>query len=222
MGEGGDRALQHPAAGCSVELSKYGIIRIGPGIKFWCARLPGVGEVRPPTCPGCGASAISGGRICLQGHGTVMRWVRGVVREGEPPRDMDIVLRRYRCRSCGAVIRVGPPGVLAHRRYSAPTILFALALWCIGGLPPEVVRKRVSPDTRVGTTSSGQRWTTLVRWARAMTGRARPGGLRDCTTLALRAAAHVLGGLGLGAPKPALLLWVGHHAHEGLLRAHEA
>ena len=212
----------HPAAGCSVELSKYGIVRNGPEIKFWCVRVPGVGEVRPRVCAGCGASAISGGRIRLQGHGRVSRWVRGVVREGEPPEDVDLVLRRYRCRSCGAVMRVGPPGVLAHRRYSAPTILFALGLWCIGALPSETVRTRVSPDLHRGATASVQRWTTLLRWARAMTGLRRPGGLRTRTTLALRSAAQVLGGLGLGAPKPDLLFHAGHHAHEGLLRAHEA
>jgi len=215
---------QHPAAGCSVELSKYGILQIGPDIKFWRVRVPGVGEARPRACPGCGAGAFDGARVRLQGHGMVTRWVRGVLRDDSEPEDIDVVLRRYRCRACGAVVRVGPRGVVARRRYSAPTILFALAVWCIEGLPPEAVRSRVSPDRHRGATSEGQRWTTLLRWARMLSRRVTSSGptLRARTTSALRTVSGVLGGLGLGVPKPALLFRAGHHIHEGVLRAHGA
>lgn len=180
--------------------------------------------MRPRACPRCGVAGISGSRVNVQGHGTVGRWVRGVVREGELPEDLDIVLRRYRCGPCGAVMRVGPPGVVAHRRYSAPTILFALALWCIGGWPAKAVRSRVSPDVHRGATAAGQRWTTLLRWARAMTrgSTSSCGPLSARTRLALRKAAGVLGGLGLGDPKPSLLFLAGHHVDEGLVRAHGA
>ena len=215
---------EHPAAGCSVELSKYGILQIGPDIKFWCVRVPGVGEVRPRSCPSCGVAAVSEGGVRLQGHGTVTRWVRGIVRDGGGPQDVDLVLRRYRCRDCGAVVRVGPRGVVAHRRYSAPTILFALALWCIAGQPSQTVRNRVSPDAHRGATSAGQRWTTLLRWARTLTRRATSSAatLRARTASVLRTVAGVLGGLSLGAPKPALLFRAGHHVHEGILRARRA
>jgi hypothetical protein len=162
--------------------------------------------------------------VRIQGHGIVSRWVRGLVRTDGEAEDFDLMLRRYRCRDCGAVMRVGPRGVVAHRRYSAPTILLALALWCITKQPTEAVRDVVSPDVHRGATSAGQRWTTLLRWARTLTRRTASAGptLGARTVSALRTVAGVLGGLGLGVPKPDLLFRAGHQIHEGLLRSHEA
>lgn len=216
--------LDPPDRRCSVELSKYGILKIGPDIKFWRARLPGVGEARPCACPSCGVHAVAGGRVRLQGHGRVSRWVRGLLQEGGEAEDVELMLRRYRCRDCGAVMRVGPRGLVAHRRYPAPTILFALALWSIVGHPPGTVRDRVSPDAYRGPTSAGQRWTTLLRWARTLTARSTASGetLRTRTASALRTVAGVLGGLGLGAPQPAQLFRAGHQIDEVFLRAPEA
>ena len=209
--EGGGRVLTPPDRRCSIELSKYGILQIGPDIKFWRARLPGVGEVRPCSCPSCGVHAVSQGRIKLRGHGLVGRWVRGIVRDDGEAEDIDLVLRRYRCDACGAVMRVGPRGLVAHRRYSAPTMLFALALWSLAKHPPGAVRDRVSLDVYRGATSAGQRWTTLLRWALALTSRATSSGatLRARTASALRSVAGVLGGLGLGAPRPTQLFRAG-------------
>jgi hypothetical protein len=135
--------------------------------------------------------------VRIQGHGAVTRWIRCLLREDGESEDIEILLRRYRCRDCGAVMRVGPSGVVAHRRYSAPTILFALALWCIAKRPPEEVRDVVSPDVHRGATSAGQRWTTLLRWARTLTHRATAIGptLRTRSASALRTVAGVLGGL---------------------------
>jgi hypothetical protein len=121
-------------------------------------------------------------------------------------------------------MRVGPRAVVAHRRYSAPTILFALALWCIAKQPPDAVREIVSPDVHRGAASAGQRWTTLLRWAHTVTQRAMASGptLRARTASALRTVASVLGGLGLGAPKPVEIFRAAHQIDEGILRAHEA
>lgn len=224
MGEGGSRVFAHPTAGCSVELSKYGILQFGPDIKFWLARVPGVGEARPRACPGCGAAGLEDRRVRLQGHGMVIRWVRGVIRDGGEPQDLDVVLRRYRCRDCGAVVRVGPRGLVTHRRYTAPTILFALALWSIAEHPSMAVRRQVSPDRYQGATSAGQVWTTLLRWARTVSHRVPAGGptCRTRTASALRSVAGLLGGLGLGAPQPDLLFRAGHQVREGILRASES
>ncbi|HHH26936.1 MAG TPA: hypothetical protein ENK57_01105 [Polyangiaceae bacterium] len=152
------------------------------------------------------------------------RWLRGILREGADTEDVELELRRYRCDDCAAVMRVGPRGVVAHRRYSAPTILFALALWCIANRPPDAVREIVSPDVHRGAASAGQRWTTLLRWAQTLTRRATSssGTLRARTASALRTVAGVLGGLGLGAPKPSEIYRAAHQVDEGILRAHEA
>lgn len=154
----------------------------------------------------------------------MLRWVRGLLRQDGEAEDVELKLRRYRCRNCGAVMRVGPRGLVSHRRYSAPTILFALALWCIEAKSTEAVRSFVSPDAHRGATSAGQRWSTLLRWAQTLTRNATSSGatLRKRTASALRSVAGVLGGLALGAPKPEALFQAGHQIDEVLLRAHEA
>lgn len=160
----------------------------------------------------------------MHGHGTVTRWIRGLLRVDGTAEDLEVELRRYRCRRCEAVMRVGPRGLVAHRRYSAPTIVFALALWCIARRPTECIRRSVSPDVHRGPTAAGQRWTSLLTWARLLTGRTTSSGptLRARTASALRSVAGVLGGLGLGAPDPADLFRAGHQIDEGLLRSHES
>ena len=119
-------------------------------------------------------------------------------------------------------MRVGPRGLVSHRRCSAPTILFAWALWCIEAQPTESVRRVVSPDVHQGATASGQRWSTLLRWAQTLTRTATSSGatLRKRTVSALRSVAGVLGGLTLGAPKPETVFQAGHPIDEALLRAH--
>jgi hypothetical protein len=137
-------------------------------VKLWAARPPNVDEVRPGRCPACDApSRPAGGALGLHGHGLRERDQWGPVAPGAVPTLIAILLRRYRCRSCGAVVVVGPRGVERRRLYSAGAIALALALYGFAALPPTDVRHRVSPLGIVGVTAAAG-WASLRRWLRAV------------------------------------------------------
>ena len=129
---------------------------------------PSVEEARPGRCPGCGAAARPvGGRLGLHGHGLRERQQRGPAAPDSAPVLRVVVLRRYRCVACAAVIAVVPRDVESRRHYSRPAIALALALWSLTSLPPAEVRRRISPWPVVGATAAAEGWVTLRRWARA-------------------------------------------------------
>jgi hypothetical protein len=71
--------------------------------------------------------------------------------------------RRYKCRSCRAVIVVVPRGVVARRHFGAMAI--GLACWLFGvlGLSAREVHRRTSDWGEPGA-----RWRTLGRWLDAV------------------------------------------------------
>ena len=76
-------------------------------------------------------------------------------------------LRRYRCRSCFAIVTVGPLGLMRGWLFSAPAIAWALALYGLGSVSAAEVRRRVSPWSIIGATSAAT-WASLKRWIRAV------------------------------------------------------
>ncbi len=79
-----------------------------------------------------------------------------------------MLLRRYRCRACAAVLLVGPRGLLRRRWYSAGAV--GLALLGYGkGESSASVRARTSPSRSVGS-SAVEHWVTLRRWVEAARG----------------------------------------------------
>ena len=141
------------------------MIRAAVGIKAWIAKLPGVDEVRPARCVGCGtASRPVGQKLAVHGHGLLERQLRGVLEVGGAPGVIVLSVRRYACLACKAVMTVVPAGVLARRLYSVPSIALALHLWLLTGLPDRVVRDQVCAWRVRG--SSGRGWAQLYRWAR--------------------------------------------------------
>lgn len=150
------------------ERSSIRIVFADVGVKSWTARLPAVDQVRPASCPCCGAaSRPAGGRIVLHGHGVRVRDSWGPPDATAPPACGEIVGRRYECQLCGAVLMVLPRGVLRRRLYSAAAIALALALWSVEHLTPAEVRARVSPWRIVGAAAAGG-WASLRRWSRAV------------------------------------------------------
>ncbi len=164
-------------------------------------------EVRPGRCPCCAApSRPAGGLLGLHGHGLRERHQWGPAEPGGTAEVIGVLLRRYLCRSCGAVVAVGPRGIAPGRLYAAGAMALALALWGCGGQPAAVVRRQVSPFTVVGATAAAG-WASLRRWSRAVRAgqlfpavRALPAGARlrqvaarAATTLA--ACAPASGGL---------------------------
>jgi hypothetical protein len=154
----------------------------------------------------------------MVGHGLVTRQVR-LLTVGGVVEDVEIQLRRYRCRDCGAVVRVAPRGVLTRRAYAMPAIVLALAWWALSGWSTLAVRVRLRPGERMGPTAAGQRWVTLLRWARAATSPSGPGDLRNRVALRLGALRRHLAGLGLGSLTPAQVVRAAHHAGENWLFA---
>ena len=135
-------------------------------VKVWMQAPPAVEVARPRRCPACGAAGHPlGGGPGLIGHGFRERHVRGPLADGEAPHAATILLRRFRCRRCGAIVSVGPRGLLRRRLYAAASITLALALWSARKQAPSRVREQISPWRAVGAAARG--WQTLVRWAKA-------------------------------------------------------
>lgn len=146
-------------------------VQVEISVKDWIARLPSVDEVRPGCCPVCGApSRPVGGALGLHGHGRRERHLWGPDEVGGTPTLLEILLRRYLCLSCGAVVVVGPRGLVRQRLYAASAIALALALFGASGLAPAGVRRRVSPHQIVGPTAAAG-WASLRRWCRAVRAR---------------------------------------------------
>ena len=125
--------------------------------------MPSCAAARPGVCPCCGAAAQPlSGPLVVVGHGSVERQVRGPRVPHEPPVQMLVHLRRYRCRACRAVLVVGPQGLLRGRWYGGGAIGLALALYAQGA-PSARVRERSCPSHLVGG-SARERWVTLTRW----------------------------------------------------------
>ena len=130
--------------------------------------MPSVEAARPGKCPGCGvASRPVGRRLRLHGHGTRSRQVQGPLAATVAPGIVELLLRRYLCTECGAVIVVGPRGLLGRRLYSAAAIALALARWALLAQSAAEVRGQVSPWRVVGT-AAATGWAALRRWARAL------------------------------------------------------
>jgi hypothetical protein len=140
------------------------VIRAAVGIKAWIAKLPGVDEVRPARCAGCGtASRPVGEKLAVHGHGLLERQLRGVLEVGGAPGVFVLSVRRYACLACKAVMTVVPAGMLARRLYSASSIALALHLWLLVGLSDRAVRNQICAWRVRGR--SGRGWAQLYRWA---------------------------------------------------------
>jgi hypothetical protein len=135
-------------------------------IKAWSTRTPSVDEVRPATCPACGAASRAvGAGLTLHGHGVRERQVRGLRAPFEPPSLLAVLARRYACQRCGAILLVVPTAVGPRRLFDLATIAFALARWCADGVASHTIRTEVSPLPFVGD-SARRAWSQLRRWAR--------------------------------------------------------
>ena len=148
--------------------------------------MPSCAAARPGVCPCCRAAARPlSGPLVVVGHGLVERQVRGPSGPHEPPVQVLVQLRRYRCRACRAVLVVGPQGLLRGRWYGGGAIGLALALYAQGA-PSTHVRACTCPSHVVGG-SARERWVTLTRWIES----ARRGELfggRPCAAGLLRRA----------------------------------
>jgi hypothetical protein len=106
-----------------------------------------------------------GGRTVVVGHGIVRRQILGPSAPSGPAEALTVLVRRYRCRACKAVIMVGPSGLLRGRWYHAGAIATAIVVFAAGGTTA-TARERTSPVRVVGPSAS-DRWVTLVRWLEA-------------------------------------------------------
>lgn len=102
----------------------------------------------------------------IHGHGTRARTVRHCVDPAASPVDVDLVLRRYRCTRCGAIILVGPRGVIRSRRYTLFAIVLALAAWLVPGATARAVRAAFSSIPFAPL--SHITWPALLRWIDAI------------------------------------------------------
>ena len=126
-----------------------------------------VDAARPSHCAACGVAAhLPGKPLQIYGHGKVDRQARGPVSPGALPEILVFWIRRYLCRACAHVMRVGPSGVPCRRLYSGAAIAWALALCVFGKVSQREVRKGVCPW---GNPSKDSTWKSLGRWLGAAT-----------------------------------------------------
>lgn len=167
MGDGDWACWRSPS--CSVlrlkrARSGTNVVHADAGVKFSAGGAPGIEQCRPRACPQCqSASREPGRRLAVIGHGVRERQVRGPAAPGERPRVSVVLVRRFLCLVCGAVMTVVPEGVLAGRLFSGPAILLGLFLWGVRAQSQQRVREAINP--RSGLRSRG--WRALNRWTRA-------------------------------------------------------
>jgi hypothetical protein len=148
--------------------SKIRVVQAELDVKTWLAKPPGVDAVRPGCCPACAAPGRpAGAALGLHGHGLRERHQWGPVELGAVPALIGILVRRYQCQPCGAVVVVVPRGIVRRRLYSASALALVLALYGVAGLSPAEVRRRVSPLGIIGATAASG-WASLRRWTRAV------------------------------------------------------
>ncbi len=124
------------------------------------ALLPPVEEQRPAACPCCKQPARPLGKpLGIVGHGTYLRQVLGLLESG---RTIVIRVRRHLCRGCSRTISVLPDALLPRRWYTGGSILLALTLTLLLGVPAAEVRSRLGQP---GETTG---WKTLQRWQRQL------------------------------------------------------
>lgn len=206
--------LRHNVIGKRSDLR---IVYFDVEVKLWAEKLPSVGAVRPAKCPGCGAAGAPAGRqLGLVGHGTRERTVVGPLSASGEPQQVTLMVRRYVCRSCRAVITSAPRGLLRGMLYGAVAIALSLALWACEGLSSWQVRECVSPWGNNSHYARWHGWRTVTRWARDVQRYWRglrmdpAGGARDRA----RSAVTQLAGRAASAGGPVVEL-----ACEGALRA---
>lgn len=102
--------------------------------------------------------------MVVHGQGLLHRQLRGVLDVDGEAGVVAIVVRRYECQNCGAVMTVVPAGMLARRQYSASSIALALHLWLELGWSDQRVRRRICAWQVRGRNARG--WAQLYRWAR--------------------------------------------------------
>ena len=103
----------------------------------------------------------------IWGHGLRERQLRGPSEPGGPPGLIVLLIRRYLCRNCGAILTVVPRGVARAKHFAATAIAFSLALFGIDRLPAFKVREAVNDCRIVGATAAST-WATLRRWIGAI------------------------------------------------------
>lgn len=132
-------------------------------VNAWLHATPSVDDARPSHCCQCGAASRPVGEaLVLHGHGVRARQVREPPAFGEPAVVVGIVVRRYQCRLCSAVMTVVPRGVLPGLLYSACAIGWALALFGFSSKPMCKVRELVGSARTTGADATG--WPALRRW----------------------------------------------------------
>ena len=87
--------------------SQTRIVHCALEVKSWALGPPSCEAARPPRCPACKAASREPGRaLVIVGHGLRERTVEGPVMADGPPVLTEVMTRRYRCRSCEAVLVV--------------------------------------------------------------------------------------------------------------------
>jgi len=187
-------------------------------LKFWTGRVPSVEGVRPQRCTGCGAaSRCPGKRLGVVGHGVRRRQLRGPAKVGGEPEEQTVVQRRFRCRSCGAVMVVAPAQVLRRRLFSTTAVVWALVLFGVEGVAAARVRSTISPWQVVGATAVPC-WQALKDWIRASgAGRLLP--VKSVLGAPRRLAARLVWALTALAPPSFRGEPVAHQAVSGALHA---
>lgn len=100
----------------------------------------------------------------IVGHGLRRRDVEGPEGPRDGPASTAVLVRRYRCTKCGAVLAVVPRGVGRSLRYTLDAIAYAMALWGYMRATAERARRAVSAAKARGF-STPEQWSSLRRWA---------------------------------------------------------
>jgi hypothetical protein len=135
--------------------------------------LPAADQVRPRVCGNCHFVAGAGPELLFHGHGVRIVVVVIPGKHWHRAQLVTVEVRRFRCKRCGSVVVVRPPGTLPRHLYSLFSIVSAwwqsLAPPGGEGLDDEAVNARQGVDCwPVGPEehrTGRRRWRSLARWA---------------------------------------------------------
>lgn len=136
----------------------------GWSVERWLQQMPTVEEARPARCPLCNAPSHPVGEgLGLHGHGVRSRQVWGPLSAEAEPQIHEVLVRRYKCQSCGQTFTVGPEAMVRRYLYMVTTIVAGLWRWALGREPARRIRRRLSPLQVQGEARPGW-WASLARW----------------------------------------------------------
>lgn len=114
---------------------------------------PDIEKSRPGKCPACKQVAWENGILWIIGHGCYLRWAY-------TPEEVQVAIRRFRCKNCKRTIQVSPHWLLPYYQYTASVILSCLTHYFVENTTVTEATEELLVN------NDKQCWNLLYRWGK--------------------------------------------------------